>query len=46
MTMKQVNVSNELCDAQLGKQLCLESVPTGIPGIMHIFGFVTVLVVL
>jgi hypothetical protein len=34
----QVNVSNELCDSHLGKQLCLESVPTGILGIMHIFG--------
>jgi hypothetical protein len=27
---------DELCDDQLGKQLCLESVPTGILGIRHV----------
>lgn len=33
-----MNVSDELCDDQLGKQLCLESVPTGILGRRHICG--------
>lgn len=29
-------MSDELCDGQLGKQLCLESLPTGILGIRYI----------
>lgn len=32
-----MNVSDELCDDQLGKKLCLESV-TGILGMRHVYG--------